>query len=212
MRLSATASEPALTLYRVTRARHTGLFPPPGGRGRFDDPAGEYRVLYAALEREAAFAEALQQFRPDLATRAALAAVRFGAVPRSDVRLQTWAGPRVMLTLRVPKAARLCDLSVSAHIEAAADGIASVADALQIRDFDASHEIGPDRQVSQAVSRWAYQAGYDGLLFPSRLALEWTNCALFNRVRPRVIARDPVRIADPDLQRVAKSFGVRVTG
>jgi hypothetical protein len=63
MRLSATASEPALTLYRVTRARHTGLFPPPGGRGRFDDPAGEYRVLYAALEREAAFAEALQQFR-----------------------------------------------------------------------------------------------------------------------------------------------------
>jgi hypothetical protein len=210
--LSITGSKAPLTLYRVGRSRHAGLFPPPGGRGRFDDPAGQYRVLYAALERAAAFAEALQQFRPDLATRAALAAVRFGAVPRADVRLQSWAGARVVMTLRVPGAARLCDLRASVQIEEAANGIAGVAESLGISDFDASHVIGPDRRVSQAVSRWAHEAGYDGVLFPSRFATEWTCCALFNRLRPRVIGRDPVRVDDPDLQAVARSFGIRITG
>ena len=32
---------------------------------RFDDPLGEYRVLYATTQREATFRETLARYRPD---------------------------------------------------------------------------------------------------------------------------------------------------
>lgn len=217
MRLSTAAdavagqSPPTTTLYRIVRADHVNLFPPPNFRGRFDDPRGEYRVLYASLERTGSFAETLQQFRPDLATRAAMARLSGSAVPRPEVRLTSWAHARVLLTLRLARTARLCDLRNSTNLEHAANGVAGDAAGLGIDDLDASHVTGSDRRVTQRVSRWAYDTGYDGLLYPSRLATAWTCCALFNRIRPRVVNREPVAVADPDLLEVSRAFNIRVT-
>jgi len=42
---------------------------------RYDDPAGEYRALYASDQRAAAFAETLARFRPDLDLVAELALI-----------------------------------------------------------------------------------------------------------------------------------------
>lgn len=206
------AGDPARTFYRITRKEHPGLFPPPDGRARFDDPRGEYRVLYGALERAASFAESLQQFRPDMATRAAIAALTFRVVPESPVRLRTWAGARVILTLRLARAARLCDLRSSVDLERAADGISPQAKALGLTDFDASQVTGQDRSVTRAVSRWAYEHEYDGLLYPSRLGTEWNCCAIFDKVRPRVMARASISVDDADLVAVCGAFGIRITG
>ena len=64
---------------------------------RFDDPQGNYRVLYAATQRVSCFVETLARFRPDLALIAELQAIAgaddhvpLGTVP-SD-----WYEPRVM--------------------------------------------------------------------------------------------------------------------
>ena len=201
-----------VTLFRVARAGHPTLFPPAGGRGRFSDPESEYRVLYTTLERRACFAESLQAFRPDTATRAEIARLRFGAVPRSEVRLRTWAGSRVVLTLRLGRAARICDLRQSEQIEAVASGVAPAMHEAGIADFDVGHVVGKDRAITQRISRWIYEAGYDGVFYPSRLGSEWTCCAVFNRLRPRVIRRDPIAIDDPDLLAVSALFGITIMG
>lgn len=44
-----------------TYAREDGTF-----GNRYDDPEGQYRVLYASTQREATFRECLARFRPDL--------------------------------------------------------------------------------------------------------------------------------------------------
>jgi hypothetical protein len=147
-----------------------------------------------------------------MASRAALAALMFRAVPASPVRLRTWAEGRVILTLRLASTVRLCDLRNSADLEQAANGISITADALGLADFDASQVTGPNRAVTRAVSRWAYEQEFDGMLYPSRLATEWTCCAIFSRVRVRTTARESIAIDDKDLVAVWQAFGNRVTG
>jgi RES domain-containing protein len=47
------------TFYRIHRTKYPAVFFAKSGRSRFDDPRQQYGVLYAALKRDAAFAEAL---------------------------------------------------------------------------------------------------------------------------------------------------------
>lgn len=201
-----------LVLYRVVRASHTTLFPHPGGTGRFDSPDRSYAVLYTAFDRQAALAEALQSFRPDLEVRAALAALRFADITNPPVPLRTWAQTRVMLRIRIPAGAHLLDLRTSAAIEEVANWLAEPLRAMGLTDFDASHLLGPDRRITQAVSAFAWGQGFDGILAPSRLGPEWTSCALFDRSRPRVMSRTPIDPADPDLRAIADRFHLRTSG
>ena len=66
------ATRPAGNLYRVARAPDAWAWPPweyAGEDGtfgnRYDDPRGEYRVLYATSQRVGAFIETLARYRPD---------------------------------------------------------------------------------------------------------------------------------------------------
>jgi hypothetical protein len=75
-----------------SRAQPDGTF-----GNRFDDPQGNYRVLYAATLRVSCFVERLARFRPDLSLIAELQAIAgeddyvpLGTVP-SD-----WCEPRMM--------------------------------------------------------------------------------------------------------------------
>ena len=133
-------------------------------------------------------------------------------VPRAEPRLRSWAGSRIVLTLRLGRAAHICDLRQSGQIEAVANGVAPALQAAEIADFDVSQVVGPNRSVTQWIARWIYDAGYDGLFYPSRLGSEWTCCAVFNRIRPRVIRRDPIAIDDADLLAVSDLFGITVSG
>jgi RES domain len=49
-----------------TNTREDGTF-----GNRYDDPDGQYRVLYASTERQTTLCECLARFRPDLAVAAA---------------------------------------------------------------------------------------------------------------------------------------------
>ena len=65
-------TRPAGNLYSVGRAPDAWAWPPweyAGEDGtfgnRYDDPRGEYRVLYATWQRGGAFIETLVRYRPD---------------------------------------------------------------------------------------------------------------------------------------------------
>jgi len=211
--LSPVVPSPApLHIWRVTRIGHRDLFPPSGGRSRFDDPEGGFATLYGALDRRAAFAESLQYFRPDLATRAELARLRFAEVTVPAVTLRTWAAARELLDLRLPRGANLLDLRESHAIEQVATALSGGLLKLGVSDFDSSQVVGPDRRITRSVAGWAFGEGFDGLLYPSRFAAAWTCCAFFDRIRPRVASRQPINTRDPDLTAVGASFGLRISG
>jgi hypothetical protein len=83
---------------RLSTEQRIDMWQPDGSFGnRFDDPQGNYRVLYAATQRVSCFIETLARFRPDPALIAELEAIAgeddyvlLGTVP-SD-----WCEPRVM--------------------------------------------------------------------------------------------------------------------
>jgi RES domain len=201
-----------LQLFRVTRHGHDTLFPPPRARYRFDDPARGFATLYAAMERPAAFAESLQQFRPDLATRVELAKLRFAEVTTPVVSLRTWTAGRVLLRLRLPATARLLDLRDSAAIEMIADSLAEELLALGCSDFDLSTLLGSDRRTTQTVAAWAARSDHDGIILPSRFASTWSCVSVFNSTKPRIIGHDDIASTDPDLMVVAQNFGLRISG
>ena len=73
------AVSPAAPVHRLARRPDPWAWPdwayadPDGTFGnRYDDPRGEYRVLYASTERVGAFVETLARFRPDPELVAAL--------------------------------------------------------------------------------------------------------------------------------------------
>jgi hypothetical protein len=66
------AAGPSGNLYRVSRGADAWAWPAWAYAGedgtfgnRFDDPAGEYRVLYASSPRVGAFLETLARYRTD---------------------------------------------------------------------------------------------------------------------------------------------------
>jgi hypothetical protein len=65
---------------------------------------------------------------------------------------------------------------------------------------------GLSRALTQAIARWAYEAGYQGLAFGSRHDERLTNWAVFTPDGlPIPLARD-----DADLLAVAALFGLTV--
>ena len=62
------APTPRAVLHRLGRLPNPLDWPPIDrlGANRFDDPARQFRVLYAARQRTACFAETLALFRPSL--------------------------------------------------------------------------------------------------------------------------------------------------
>ncbi len=83
-RLAVTAAD--RPLYRIGRQPDAWAWPPwssagPGGAlaSRFDDPQGEYRVLYACSQRIGAFLETLARFRRDVAIDAEYAQIESDA-------------------------------------------------------------------------------------------------------------------------------------
>jgi len=93
---------------------------------RFDDPGkadgvpeeGRFRVIYAATQREGAFAETIAHFRPDLEAVAAVRAIR-GATgelqPLTGVVPARWRDLRGVGRLLLDPALRFADVALSGH-------------------------------------------------------------------------------------------------
>jgi hypothetical protein len=96
-----TSKSPDAALFRLGRKPDPWTPPdwsraqPDGTFGnRFDDPLGNYRVLYAASQRVSCFVETLARFRPDLSLVAELQTIDgeddftpLGTVPKVGVTL-----------------------------------------------------------------------------------------------------------------------------
>jgi hypothetical protein len=208
---------PTTLLYRIGRG-DPAAWPPWDriGDGRFDDPEGDrYRVLYAG-ERRACFAETLARFRPPpallldperLPTDVAKA---FGRVP------PRWLATRRIASFRLEDLdppARWLDVRAPETHQVLRRELASVLVGLAFTDFDISTATSSERRLTQPIGAWAYDRGYQGIVYSSRIDPNLTCIAIFERdpgVRPTAVARRPLGLDDPDLRAVAEMFGLRL--
>jgi hypothetical protein len=202
-------------LHRLGRAPDPLAFPPWQfvGGGRFDDPAGAFRTLYAAERRRAVFVESLARFRPDLATLAGERArpADEPVTPAGAPIPPSWLTARLMGRLRLGPGQRWLDLRAPETREALRADLAPTLLRLGLPDLDVGAVHGPSRDLTRAIARWAYERGYRGIRYGSRLDERLANWAIFEGAAftpdgpPAPVARD-----DADLLAVAALFGLTV--
>lgn len=201
-------------LYRVGRPPDPLSWPPANVTGRYSDLAGEFRVLYAASERRAAFLETLQSFRPALDTLARLrqssklAEIDF---PQSAVgQIPPSYFEKRIAAFRLASASRIIDLcSPETHAMLRSVLAADLVLAGYVGAFNFGEIIGSDYAITRQIARWAFDAGYDCLVYPSAHDHRLKCWAIFDRAHmlpvgaPEVIQRE-----DPDLIAAAGLFGL----
>jgi hypothetical protein len=186
-----------------------------GGFGnRFDDPDGEYRVLYASTERETTFRECLARFRPDPAILAAAieendvgapATVRAGSVPAS------WLRGRRMGSARPD--GRFCDIGHSDSLAHLRHHLAHRLVHFGLDDLDAGDiRTRAPRRLTQELSRFVFvqanggAGAFAGVRYASRLGDELTNWAIFEPNEPTHAQAEEISSDDPDLLVVLRAY------
>lgn len=189
-----------------SRAQPDGTF-----GNRFDDPQGNYRVLYAASQRVACFVETLARFRPDLTLVAELQEIAgeddyvpIGTVP-SD-----WCEPRLMGEAIV--AGSYADIYNAGWVAHLRKVLAADCIVLGLEDLDgAVLQQGTQRRLTQLASLTVNDAGLDGIYYRSRYGHDLENWALFEpfliKSRKAPVA---IRPDDVDLQMACKLLGLRI--
>ena len=197
------------------------------GQGRWDDPAGSYRVLYACASPFGAYLEKLAQFRPDLELLAALGDIRNNdrSAPRTAPAGTLPAGWRARHVLgkglsdgvkrplvAVGRARSLASIRIALAAVAGRLGIAEI-DAGVIR-LDVSPEF---RRLTQAISRFIYELGsrgvprFAGIFYLSQHADDVANCAVFERDLPFPVThleRSEIELDDEDFLRACELHGI----
>ena len=189
-----------------SRAQPDGTF-----GNRFDDPQGNYRVLYAATQRVSCFVETLARFRLDISLIAELQAIAgeddyvpLGTVP-SD-----WCEPRMMGEATVTGTyAEIYGAGWVSHLR---HELASECVVLGIKDLDDSVlQQGEPRRLTQLASLKVNEAGLDGIYYRSRYGHDLENWALFE---PFEISSPEIPIAvrpdDVDLQEGCRLLGLKI--
>jgi RES domain len=175
---------------------------------RFDDPDGEYRVLYAASDRLTCFIECLACFRPDLELLSALSEI---AGPNESARLNVrdWAKSRAMGSAQVDGA--FADIYTSEWLSMLRKKLASQTMALGIREFDLSALQAPrPRRLTQLASRIVYSRGLNGVFYCSRFGRELENWALFEPWTLRGSKSSPIAVDDGELVEATRRLGILV--
>lgn len=177
---------------------------------RFDDPDGEYRVLYASSARLGCFLETLARYRPDLTLFAELQEIEgeddfvpAGVVPRE------WFAIRVMGSAEAH--GQFADIGASDWISTLRRRLASLLIQLGIPDFDASvlQRSGP-RRLTQNVSRFVYRQGFNGIRYLSKYGHDIENWALFEPANLTSTHCEQIRPDDPDLIEALRIFDLAV--
>ena len=164
----------ARVLYRIGRMPDPVSYPDwrfVGGE-RFDDPAGQDRVLYAGEDPRACYLETLSTFRTSMVLLARLNAMS----PAEDdaplrgnrLNLDEWRFVRRIATLYFyldQPWLNLRDLQVR---ETTRRQMASTFLELGLSDFDMGDALTRDRRVTRAISRWAFEQDYRAIAYSSR--------------------------------------------
>jgi hypothetical protein len=151
---------------------------------RYDDPEGEYRVLYAAGQRRGAFLETLARFRADLQLIAELAEIdddpEFPTAPPATV-------PGEWLESRCVGAAtagtlHFVDISHSQSLAHLRHNLAARLVHYGLDDLDAGDiRKRTPRALTQEVSRYVFERpeAFAGIRYLSRLGDELANWGIF---------------------------------
>ena len=187
---------------------------------RYDDPAGEYRVLYAASQRVGAFLETLARFRREPALQAAMAEIdQDPEYPTLDPGLV----PKEWLTARcIGTASHAGPFADVGHSDSIAHLRAMLA-ALLVRhgldDLDAGDlRRRAPRRFTQEISRYVFEHGRDasgtqllGICYRSRLGDELVSWAIFEGTEPDDRISHPISSDDPDLRRALNMHQLQLT-
>jgi len=177
---------------------------------RFDDPDGEYRVLYASSARLGCFLETLARYRPDLTVFAELQEIEGenDFVPAGVVPIQ-WFANRVMGSAEAH--GQYADIGASQWIATLRHRLAPLLIQLGIPDFDASvlQRSGP-RRLTQTVSQYVYRQGYNGIRYLSKYGHDIENWALFEPAHLTSPYSEPIRPEEPDFIEALRIFNLVV--
>jgi RES domain len=189
-----------------SRAQPDGTF-----GNRFDDPQGNYRVIYAATQRISCFVETLARFRPDLSLIAELQTISgeddyvpLGIVPTD------WCEPRLIGA--APITGSYADIYAASWVSHLRHALASDCIALGIKDLDDSVlQRGEPRRLTQLASLTVNGAGFDGIYYRSRYGHDLENWAIFE---PFPIGSPEVAIGvqpnDVDLQEACRLLELKI--
>ena len=198
------AARPAGPLHRVGRAPDAWAWPPWAYAGedgtfgnRFDDPAGEYRVLYASSPRVGAFLETLARYRTDPALVAAFEEIvgddedgeRYPTIPPGVVPAHWSASRRIGAARHDGPFADIGQSGSLAHLRAALAG-RLVHYGLEDLDGGELRRRAP-RAFTQEISRYVFERGVAedgerllGIRYLSRLGDDIENWAIFEGSEP----------------------------
>jgi RES domain len=181
---------PSSPLFRIGRQPNPLEWAPweKVGDGRFDDPGWpkEYRVLYSG-ERLACLLEELADFRPDL--------VGFVSNPLTN----GWIRNRRIANFSLQEAGGSCrwlDLRTAGTIQFLRKKLAAVLIENNLTDFDLSSVTSENLEITQKISRWAFDEGCCGIVYPTRFDAGRACWAIFER--PEGARPMPIKIQELD--------------
>lgn len=206
---------PAGVLYRIGYASDPLAWPPWEyvGVGRFDDYRRQFRVLYVSEQRRACFLEGLAQFRPDPEALTRLSQVSGTDEPIAPATVPPdWYRKRAVGTLVIHSTqGRWLDLRQLETREALRTELAQKLVELGLEDLDVSDVRSRNRELTQAIARWAYEQGYQGIVYKSRFDDSLDCWAIFEGALVGAAAPpEPISRDDPDLRVAAQAFGIVV--
>jgi hypothetical protein len=208
------AASPSQILYRIGRLPNPLGWPPRGltGAGRFDDPLGQFSTLYAAEQRRACFLESLATFRASPKVLVELKRVT-GAPDStlSPIVPPDWCAKRGIARFYLRSGQRCLDLRSMETREALRIELAELLLSLDLADLDSGVVRSLNRRLTQAISRWAYERGYNGVAYKSRLDDERDCWALFQGAAIEMVGSiEPISPHDPDFRETARLFGLAI--
>jgi hypothetical protein len=186
---------------------------------RFDPLTMAYGVLYLATTLQACFGETLARFRPSLKLLALVSEEwhELGFMPVGSVAAD-WRQRRTAVHVKLPPNLTFLDVESPTTHQFLRSELALGLSAIGLNDLDVSAVRGPNRQVTQLISEWAYTAAdgeqplYAGIRYESRIRSGWECWALFDdeELEIEVVESIPITPDLPDLGSVAQLFELQV--
>ncbi len=195
-----------------TYSREDGTF-----GNRYDDPEGQYRVLYASTQRQATFRECLARFRPDLVVLAEVIQEDDKDAPPTRPAghvKRSWLSRRLMGSATL--IGIYCAIGHSDSVQHLRYALAPRILHYGLTDVDAGDlRTRAPRRLTQEVSRYVFTqtaadgtAAFYGIEYASRLGDELTNWAIFEPNEPATLLHADITEEDADLQAVLDAYGL----
>ncbi len=214
--------------FRVSRG-NPWLIRAPRGYNRFDifDPEESIMTLYTGESKEAAFAEVLAPFRPDLETISKLKDIPCDddKTPSSGKVPKAWLMERRIGKAKIRATAKIINVTSPLTMQVLRNNqeIARYTFKAGFSDLDdsalkASNEKG--RYLTQMIAAFIYNLDHTGILYESRLGSRYKCVAGFiplsvaeaknSDFLEETMPEEKISALDPELQKVASIFNLKL--